>query len=299
MKKVKPFNLYYLNLSKVYEISMMINNTVLTTLNRTTESSQNENISSEINLDFGLGNKKFLSDITSGLSLKKEKERTQTTKVDQSFEVKTTKSTLLGQVLSKVKTIEKIESLDEGDLIKIDKINLSLFDSDNTRATHFFKKDIFKGMEVEGLRGFDVNNLISVMFQDQAFILQSEVEKEKIAFKIPQSIENEFENQYRLDDILFSKVSIIGIYKGKLPVEAIKSNTFQYFSKKGDGSKVEIGKEINNETIGDSENYHFLDIIAITQDLIFDNTEEPLEWWQIRKKFLNFLKLAFAKINQI
>ena len=42
--KSKDFNIYYLNFSKVYEIAMMINNVILTKIERDNSSGYNEEI---------------------------------------------------------------------------------------------------------------------------------------------------------------------------------------------------------------------------------------------------------------
>jgi hypothetical protein len=172
-----------------------------------------------------------------------------------------------------------------------------------TRTVQLFKKEILKGIQIDELKGFDINNLMSVVFQDQAFILEADLEKEKIAFKIPLTLENEFENQYRIDDLLISKVSIIGIYKGKQTGAAIKSNLLTSFSGKSSentsGVKI-IKDELENVKPVDDENeYHFIDIIGIIQDLNFAEPEVNYEWWQIKKKFIALLQKVAYFMKQI
>lgn len=64
MSKPLDFNIYYLNFSKVYEIAMMINNIILTKIERdnTTGSSEEYCISSELSAE---GSEKFLMGIKS------------------------------------------------------------------------------------------------------------------------------------------------------------------------------------------------------------------------------------------
>jgi hypothetical protein len=126
---INPFNLYYLNLQKGYEISMMINNVVLTSLKQTTKITNSNSSKTKINLNFGLGNKKFLKDIKSGLTMSKETSNNKSFAAEQGFEVKTTKSLLLANVINNSKIIDNFNDVQEGDLVKTDNIKLDLIDN--------------------------------------------------------------------------------------------------------------------------------------------------------------------------
>jgi hypothetical protein len=81
----------------------------------------------------------------------------------------------------------------------------------------------------------ELNNLVSSMLQDYAYILKGTVFDDnikdavaEIIIKIPLEIQNEFENKYCINDLLIGHVSIVGVYKGLVEEESISSNTFTY-----------------------------------------------------------------------
>ncbi|OFI05970.1 hypothetical protein CLOACE_13510 [Clostridium acetireducens DSM 10703] len=81
----------------------------------------------------------------------------------------------------------------------------------------------------------ELNNLVSSMLQDYAYILKGTVFDDnikdavaEIIIKIPLEIQNKFENKYCINDLLIGHVSIVGVYKGLVEEESISSNTFTY-----------------------------------------------------------------------
>src|SRR5690606_31396587 len=93
----------------------------------------------------------------------------------------------------------------------------------------------FKDLVAPGTNGFDMNNLFNSMFKDYAYKIKGEVTngEENILIKIPLTFESEFESSYSVDDLFVGKVSILGIYKGKINVDELK-NSFQYFQELGE-----------------------------------------------------------------
>ena len=65
--KSRDFNIYYLNFSKVYEIAMMINNVILTKVERDNTSGYSEEIGFTSSIS-AQGNKIFLDGIKSSIS---------------------------------------------------------------------------------------------------------------------------------------------------------------------------------------------------------------------------------------
>lgn len=102
--------------------------------------------------------------------------------------------------------------------------------------------------------------------------------------KIPLTFENEFESSYSVDDLFVGKVSILGLYKGKIKVDDLK-NSFQFFQEIGNLQNInkvsteddEIQesqyplKSSNNDNFmisyGDGEDYHYIDLLAIVQNV--------------------------------
>ena len=204
-KKSKDFNTYYLNFSKVYEIAMMINNVILTKIETDNTSSFEEQYGFTSSIS-AQGTKKFLDGIKAALSSETKETATSSTKVVESLDVKTTKSILLRRVIEQCANIISIADSSEGDLIKIDRVRLELFDEESLRQFLILRRDALKGLRVEGM---EVNNLISSMLQDYSYILKGKVYDsefqnvvDEIIIKIPMEIQTEFENKYRIDDLL-------------------------------------------------------------------------------------------------
>lgn len=295
----KCFNIYYLNLSKVYEISMMINNTIVTSIQREKNNSFKTSKSTKASLGGTIQtDSEYLASIKSVIESNKASENTSSSKIIESLDIKTTKSILLNKIKAKCINGKKINDLNEGDLIKIDNIQLSIFDKDTLRQMLLLKRDALKGMKVEGL---DINNIVNSIIKDYSYILIGQIEndnKNKIIIKIPFEIENEFENNYNVDDLLLGKVSLIGIYKNKNKISDITNNTLNYFITNGGITKDIKNSKIIQSNIQTTENkakktnndeYHYIDIIAIIQDINFkeEPKEKPLPWY---RKILNFLK---------
>ncbi len=296
-QKSKDFNIYYLNFSKVYEIAMMINNVILTKIERDQSSSfeKQYGFTSSISAQ---GTKYFLDDIKSSISADARETSTSSSKVVESLDVKTTKSILLRRIIEQCTTAKTLEPFAEGSLVKVDDVKLELLNEESLRQFLILRRDALKGMRVEGM---EVNNLIGSMLQDYAYILKGTIGSEKrkevapeIIMKIPMEIQSEFENKYSINDLLIGHVSIVGIYKGKVKEEFATSNTFTYFQEAGERKESRDGEEkkiiksnsypTSQETCKNKHraSYHFIDTLAIIQDVTFnlEETKPPkLHWW--------------------
>ena len=147
----------------------------------------------------------------------------------------------------------------------------------------------------------EVNNLVGSMLQDYAYILKGRIYDKsmkepvsEIIIKIPMEIQSEFENKYNINDLLIGHVSIVGIYKGIVGEEFITSNTFTYFQEAGarkekqEAAASKIIKSNTKPVLYDTKtergegDYHFVDTLAIIQDVAFKLEEVPalkLHWW--------------------
>ena len=296
-KKSRDFNIYYLNFSKVYEIAMMINNVILTKIETDNSSSfeAQYGFTSSISAQ---GTKDFLDGIKASISADAKETSTSSSKVVESLDVKTTKSILLRRVIDQCASVAKLDESAEGDLVKIDRVKLELLNEESLRQFLILRSDALKGMRVEGM---EVNNLVSSMLQDYAYILKGTVYDEsskqpvaEIIIKIPMEIQSEFENKYNINDLLIGHISIVGIYKGVVSEEFVTSNTFTYFQEAGarkERQEASANKVIKSNTqpipcdveIQKSDDeYHFVDTLAIIQDVAFKLEANPapkLHWW--------------------
>lgn len=295
--KSKDFNVYYLNFTKVYEIAMMINNVILTKIenDRTKSFEEQYGFTSSVSAQ---GTKKFLDGIKASISADAKETSFSSSRVVETLDVKTTKSILLRRVIEQCSHVSTFDKSSEGDLVKVDNVKLELLDEESLRQFLILRRDALKGVRIEGM---ELNNLVSSMLQDYAYILKGVVYdnvKEsaiaEIIIKIPLEIQTEFENKYSINDLLIGHVSIVGIYKGIVKEEFISSNTFTYFQEAGTRQKqsVENASKVIKSAIYPSatpkqqsqkeKEYYFIDTLAIIQDVIF-NLEEPqipkLHWW--------------------
>ena len=97
-KKSHDFNIYYLNFSKVYEIAMMINNVILTKIERDKSYSFEEQYGFTSSVS-AKGTKQFLDGIKASISAETKETATSSSKVVESLDVKTTKSIILRIVI--------------------------------------------------------------------------------------------------------------------------------------------------------------------------------------------------------
>lgn len=302
----KDFNIYYLNFSKVYEIAMMINNVILTKIEKDNTNSYEEECGFTSSLS-AQGTASFLSEIKASMTAESKESHVSSSRVIESLEVKTTKSILLRRVIKRCPHDTNINTVSEGDLIKIDHVKLEILDEDSLRQFLILRRDAFKGFRVEGV---EVNNIVSSMLQDYAYILKGKVDNNTnntdIIIKIPMELQNEFENKYNINDLLIGHVSIVGIYKGMVEEEFIKYNTYTYFQDAGSKVKESTSKIIKSNSSNrqrkthnqqSNTKYHFIDTLAIIQDVTF-NVDEPrihYHWWNRFGKWLSNFRIMEKK----
>ena len=272
-------------------MAMIINNQIVKSFQKEKGISEETSYSRRMGLDIS-GGDGMLSFVKSALSSDFTDKHITNSKVVESIEVQTTKSTLLRRILSYCKFTDSISSeIKEGDLIKLDSVQLRLLDEDSLRQFLVLKRDALKGLRVEGM---EVNNLVSSILQDYSYVLvgstSDETTEKDILIKIPMEAQAEFENKYKVDDVLIGKVSIIGIYKGVVKEEIITSNTFSFFRDRGEEEQIKVSQRIiqssSNEKNTSSHKkeygeYNYIDVLAIIQDVNFEKvtTLVKLHWW--------------------
>lgn len=276
------FNIYYINYPKVYEIKMMLNNIV--SVNKSVANDKAGELSADIGASFGVG---FLKLFKGDAKVGTESKGSISNKVIETLEVKTTKSIILKEFFEKSKKIKSFtENIDEGSLILMNDISLSLINDFELRTVKLFNSGAFKNLPIPNAEGFDITNLFNSMFKDYAYKIKGTClnSTEKILIKIPVTFDNEFESSYNVDDLFIGKVSILGIYKGKTSLKRLK-NTFEFFSELGSMqnglprtndidevhdsqySKEEPKTVLSYWNEGDNSVYHYIDLLAIVQNI--------------------------------
>ncbi len=258
----------------------MLSNLIL--LNKELEKNDSTTAEGEIRSKLDLGTK-FLDLFNFEAEGKGRVAGSNSQKVLETFEVKTTKSIILNDIIENSRKIENFDDIEEGELLRIDNVSLSLENEYELRLVKLFTSDAFKGMTVPGSSGFDMNNLFNSMFKDYAYKLKGQLKnlEDEILIKIPLTFESEFESSYSVDDLFIGRVSLVGLYKGKINGSELK-NSLEFFQEIGNLQQVvnsQEDSEIQNSqyednlqnnfmpfvSVKDDKHYHYLDILAIVQ----------------------------------
>ena len=280
-KKMKSlFNIYYINFAKVYEIKMMLGNEISTTKN--VEHGEVATIDAQVG-----GNLKFnLLAKSGGVEGKIQGESSGSQKVIETFEVKTTKSVILKEILDSSKRIGSFKSVQEGELVVIDNVRLNLQNEAELRIAKFISNGSLKGFVVPNANGLDVNNVFNSMLKDYAYKLKGSIGdgKDQLIVKVPFTFENEFESGYNVDDMTIGNVSIVGIYKGKIHPKSLKTN-MEYWTEVGGHMKQNHNEDYKdfhfssystNDIFEKQDSfynedeaslYHYVDLLAIIQNV--------------------------------
>lgn len=277
------FNIYYINFPKVYEIKMMMSNVISLNQEITAENYKEREGFLKAKLGFNLMDIFKLGEAEGGGSMKSNN----SSKVYETFEIKTTKSIILSEIYEKAKSITKLDNLTEGQLVKIDNVNLTLLNEIELRTVKFINSGALKGFNMPEAKGLDFNGLFNSMFKDYAYKILGKLQGEEhnnLIIKIPLSFENELESSYGIDDLFIGKVSIVGIYKGVVKASKLK-NTFEYFQQLGNGTMINTMNENDDEIeesqysddnlsatnyfndLDDNAKYHYIDLLSIVQKI--------------------------------
>ena len=275
------FNIYYINFPKVYEIKMMLSNIISLGKEKQTEKAEGNNI--EIRSKLGA---KFLNFFGAELEGKAGSTGSDSQKVLETFEIKTTKSIILDEVIEKSRNASNFNDIKEGELIQIDNVNLSLENEAELRIVKMFTSGSFKGLSVPGANGFDITNLFNSMFKDYAYKMKGELDgvEDELLIKIPITFESEFESSYSVDDLFIGKVSLVGLYKGKISIDSLR-NSFEFYKDLGEFTNLQNATNHPDDEIQDSQysrdepkftfrssrfsdkEYHYIDLLAIVQNV--------------------------------
>ena len=162
--------------------------------------------------------------------------------------------------------------------MKVDSLKVELTNSEEIMGVKVINNKTIT-MTYEGI---DIGKVFDAAVKDYAYIFKAKNEKgEKFLFKIPVTFENEFESMYSVNDILIGKVGIIGIYKGEVEEDSIKNmidivdKSKKETENRTENIEIVDSDDMEKDNEGEKENlYHYLDIIAIIQELHIENKGE-------------------------
>ena len=272
------FNLVYLNSAKSYEIATLIDDTIKTTIQK-----ENSNIISRKN-SFKIGMK---NSFYSGYE--NDNELTAESKINESFEVKSTKSTIFRKVYEMSKNFQA-ENLEQGDLIKFDSVALNPVNAqDIPLILQVLQASKLDNPSTEGIE-LNMSNLLSTFLTDYTIDYSFQQDGEEFLVRFPYGDVEGFENGYRHSDFQLGKLSLVGIDRGKVDfseVDTISTRFLEFMSKqanknnviknvkdiipksslseKSDKSGAEFEIDFKYEKLKGT--YHLIDVIAVVQKI--------------------------------
>lgn len=257
---LKHFTVYYLNFDKVFEIAMLLNNEVPTSKEEDTNKQHTANITARIGTML-----KTIFEVGGEGSY----EYSKASGLRKTVEIKSTNAVILRDVIEEVKLKGGKEEFEEGQLVIVRDLNLNIENEDEMRQMKLIKQGILDRFTHENIQ---IGEMLKSLVSDYAYILTAKSEKNSYLIKIPSGVENEFENNYTIDDLLMGKVTLIGIYKGEKKMDDLKS-TFNYLKESGntsDDNQIKSSStEIEDDDTHENNNlsYRFIDTLAIIQEL--------------------------------
>lgn len=273
------FNIYYINYAKAFEIAMQIDNKLL----------EKQVVDNEIDKKGEGGGKadlpsfSLLNKLIPTLSGEVTFSKSKSNKTSDTLKVVSTKSTILEPIIQKAVEIKRIGEDRIGKLIKIKDVQLSIENTSDMLGTKMLLSGILKKVPVEGLGIIDMTEMMDVVLKGASYIAigrmpdkirQDENIYDKLMVKIPIQLENEMESQYSISDLEIGPVTIIGIYRGVFEYANIRKHVDIMKQYEENKTLVDIEyekKDYNNaeKVIADNSKFHFIDVIAIIQDLYY------------------------------
>lgn len=283
----KIFSLYYINTDKVYEIAMLLNNKVVT--GGTRENEVETNIDRQTNIGINT-NLSYLEAVKGelGVSQNTKIHNGIKNKVLENFDVKTTKSNMLSNIIARAKIYEDNQQADLGDLILLKNASLKLLNGEESYAvTKMILNGAFKDTKISSNSDdlkmeFDLSAMINSLLKDCVYELGCTVRDKKFLLTIPMTFENDFENSYNIYDLQVGAVTIVGIYRGMRRYE--KRLSLQDIFTDNNDNKIRISYEDDEyqlqsstqkekKIIGDnndsqlSDYQEVIDVIAVIQEI--------------------------------
>ena len=205
------FNLFYLNTSKTHEIAMLIDNKIMKTIEK--EQTSEELLKRSISGSYG---KKDVFANEIGYSNEESSKK----RVYENFDVKTTKSIMLRKIYETALENSN-KKLQEGDLVVFENIELQQRNIDDTiMILNILQDSKFKNQGNEDLE-INLNKMMEKMLDDFTidytfkYKWKNESEEHYI-IQLPYKSSDNFENGYQHNDLQLGKLSLIGIYRGKV-----------------------------------------------------------------------------------
>lgn len=258
IKPLQHFSIFYLNFEKVFEIAMLFDNKVPVSQEEMGDSKHTSKLTARVQ-----------AMLTAIFTARGEGsyEYTKSSGLKKTVEIKSTNAVILRDVVEEIKTTdEQIKMAFEDQLIIIHDLNLTIVNEEEMRQMKLIKQGALDRFTHEDI---SIGEVIKSFVTDYSYILTAKKEEENYLLKIPSEVQNEFENNYTIDDLLMGKVTLIGIYKGVKKMSDLKS-TFKYMIENEQNKTLsEVQHSTENgqaEELAETK-YHYIDTLAIVQKL--------------------------------
>lgn len=273
------FNTYYINYPKVFEIAMLINNKIKINAEESIKKQKGYKQSYGIESSFNIKKLPIKGDLGGEYSELTNHE------YKEIQEIKNTNSTYLREILKKCKRVENLKGLKNGDLVKIDNVKLKIWNNEEILQANSIISGAFNGNTVDTYSDgqafkINVNSLTNMILKDYKYYLLCTKEEEKFYIDIPMRAEKEFENEYSIYDLEIGLVNIIGIYRTEY-YDPENKTTYSKLQELGNKQNIEIDEmkssrepQENIDQLIKLEKAPYIDLIAIIQDLSFENGDK-------------------------
>lgn len=273
------FNTYYINYPKVFEIAMLINNKIKINTEELIKKQKGYKQSYGIESSFNIKKLPIKGDLGGEYSELTNHE------YKEIQEIKNTNSTYLREILKKCKRVENLKSLKNGDLVKIDNVKLKIWNNEEILQANSIISGAFNGNTVDTYSDgqafkINVNSLTNMILKDYKYYLMCTKKEEKFYIDIPMRAEKEFENEYSIYDLEIGLVNIIGIYRTEY-YDPDNKTTYSKLQELGNKQNIEIDEmkssrepQGNIDQLIKLEKAPYIDLIAIIQDLSFENGDK-------------------------
>lgn len=271
------FTVYYMNHQKVFETRMLLDNKLKTSSSEENQSGLATGATLSTEAEF---NPPLLAKLKAKLegSVSHDKQE----KVVDTLEYVNTNSRMLLDIMKHCRVPENGERLAEGDLTYIGDVSLELINEEEIRGIMAIMSGTFDGIIVPDAGNLDIGHMMqSFIGNGAAFKLKGRRTRRKTSLyaKIPLDGNDMFESRYTIDDLLIGKVGVVGICKGMISPEQMKS-PLDYFQQPK-RSKSELSNDVIECTEGQddstakddndhTESGYYIDILAIIQAVAFE-----------------------------
>ena len=269
----KLFNIYYINYQKVFEICMLIDNTIKEKAEISYKNEQFDKRSVGLTSDI---NKSMKLSSTANI----ENSNTKTYEYKEMQEIKNTNSTYLSKIIDVCK-IDNLDNLKNGTLVKLSNVILEIINKDEIAQVNSMLSGIFNGNTIPTdsngqTFNLDINAITNILLKDYKYNLKGKCDElGEFYISVPIKAEKEFENDYSIYDLEIGKVNIIGIYRTNKYQYNQVNNTFNYLVGISDQQSNVVGDELKKSNTNitpkkknnNKQELPYIDLIAIVQDL--------------------------------